>query len=176
MATEARARQWTRRLRRFIYLGTLVGVVFLFVSYDVVRIPDDYPHLLPQQMGPGTRVVLTECDEDTKLGLDSVVVYEPVGFPGKRCWGVIAGVPGEMISVMLEDGGVARVKLGDRTEVLLAPDDWKLSSGVIPAGQFVVLTGDRHLRVPCAFPDSRRLGPIARERIAAKVVVQLSFF
>jgi hypothetical protein len=150
--------------------------MIFFIRYDVVTIPDDYVHLAPQHMPPGTRVVLADCDEDTVLGIGSVVVFNPPGFPGQSCWGVVAGLPGEALTVDIQSNGMANIVIGGRNELLLVTDDWQLSSGVIPDGQFVLLAGDRHLRVPSTFPDSRRLGPIARDRIVSKVVTPLSFF
>ncbi len=176
MSTESRTGRITRLARRVIYLFVLIGVMVFFLRYDIVTIPDDYTHLSTQRMSPGTHVVLTECDSDTVIGIGSVVIYEPPRHPDKRCWGVIAGLPGETITVQTRDDGMAILVLGDREELLLRTQGWELSSGVIPDGHFIILAGDRHLRVPSTFPDSRQLGPIARDQIQSKVVAPLSFF
>ncbi len=163
-----------RNVRRFVIAGVLLGVAWFTYRYDVYTIPEDYHGLEPQHMGPGTRVVMIDVDEDTVLGPGSIVLFRVPG-ADTDAFGVIVGMPEEMVRIEDLSQGRARVKIADREEDLVLPPGSRLRQGPIPAGHFLIFSGDRHLVVNAIHPDSRIFGPIPREALRKKVVTSLWF-
>ena len=162
-------------IKRVGYLLALSGVVYLVVRYDYERVPSDFAHLTPQGMPPGTRIVTMKIGDDTVMDVGSVLLYTAPGHGESLCYGVIAGMPQEMVSIEAE-GGVERVLvIGERRERIELPPGHRLSTGRIPADHFLILHGDRVIVSGASFPDSRRLGLIPRSHLRRKVVVPLSF-
>ena len=180
MTIESRARQKTqdivKRVRKVVYLGVLVGLAWFFWRYDFQSIPENYNHLAPQHMPAGATVVMVDYDEDTTLGIGSILLYEPPGHPGSHAFGVVAGMPGETILLIEEKPGRGRLQVEDRKEVLLLPKNHKLRSGVIPDGQFLILNGDRHLATGVGAPDSRVFGLIEAKYLKSKLIASLNPF
>ncbi len=180
MTIENRAGQKTKlivkRVRRVVYLGVVIGLIWFFLRYDFRSIPENYNHLAPQHMPAGATVVMIDCDQDVVLGIGTVLLYEPPGHPGKQTFGVVAGLPGETILLIEEKPGKGRLQVGDRKEILLLPKKHKIHSGVIPDGQFLILNGDRHLSTGVGAPDSRVFGLVPRKNLQSKIITSLNPF
>ncbi|HGY91918.1 MAG TPA: hypothetical protein ENK43_12175 [Planctomycetes bacterium] len=163
-----------RTVRRLVIAGVLLGVAWFTYRYDVYTIPEDYHGLEPQHMGPGTKVVMTDVDDDTVLGPGSIVLFR---VPGAKtdAFGVIVGMPGEMVRIEDLSRGRARVMIEDREEDLVLPPGSRLKQGPIPDAHFLIFSGDRHLVVNAIHPDSRIFGPIPRGALRKKVVTSLWF-
>ncbi|MEZ6194926.1 MAG: hypothetical protein R3F20_04230 [Planctomycetota bacterium] len=165
-----------RWIKRVCYTAALLGALFLVWRYDLESIPSNFPHLSPQRMPPGARVVTMDLHDDTVLGVGSVVIYRAPAGGDALCYGEIAGLPGEALEVSVDEGELGVLVVGGRRETLELPPGQKLASGVIPEGHYLILHGDRIIAGGSAFPDSRRLGLIPRSSIAKKIVVPLEFF
>ncbi len=161
-------------VRRLVIAGVLLGVAWFTYRYDVYTIPGDYHGLEPQHMGPGTKVVMTDVDDDTVLGPGSIVLFQVPG-ADTDAFGVIVGMPKEMVRIENLSRGRARVKIGDREEDLVLPKGSRLREGPIPEDHFLIFSGDRHLVVNAVHPDSRLFGPIPRDALRKKVVTSLWF-
>jgi hypothetical protein len=163
---------WVKRIG---YLLAILGVGYMVWAYDLETIPEDFPHLAPQKMPGGTKVVTTKLRDSVPLGLGSVVIYRG-GEEGEAiCYGVIAGMPGEEIEFGNVDRGEVALEVGGRPEPVDLPPGHRLRAEEIPADHFLVLLGDRLYVTTTQFPDSRRLGLIPRNRILKKILVPLAF-
>ena len=89
---------------------------------------------------------------------------------------MVAGLPGETVIVERTATKRPRLIIGDRVESLEIPPGGELRSGVIPAGAYLLLNGDRNLVSGAQHPDSRKFGFIAGDRLEKKVVTPLYFF
>lgn len=165
----ARIRVWQRRVRWAVLAGIVIGAALFFYRYDFESIPDDYHHLVQQKIRPGERVVLVRFSADTVIGPESVLLYRPPGHDEHRCFGVVAGLPGEEIVLEPISGTGWRLHVGERRELIFLPADHRLVEGTIPPGHLLILNGDRSLGRDAVHPDSRLLGLIPFERVDAKV-------
>jgi hypothetical protein len=164
------------RIRKFVYLGVLVGIAWFCIRYNVSTIPEDYNHLAPQHMPAGATVVTIDYDNDVHLGIGSVVFFEAPGHKGEHAFGVVAGLPGETLMLLQEKPGEGQLQVEDRREILVLPLKHKLRSGVIPDDQFLILNGDRHLDSGVGAPDCRVFGLVPRENLRSKIITSLSAF
>lgn len=164
-----------RRLKWGVYAFTAAAVLYLAWSYDFDRIPEGYAHLTPQKMPPGTVVVTTDWDDDLATGVGTVLVYQPVPDREELAYGVVAGVPGETIRFGDRSRGEPAAWVGGRAENLILPADHRIPAGVIPAGHYLVLNGDRALTSGTTHPDSRLLGLVPESRFRKKVLTALWF-
>lgn len=180
MSVESKAKQKTQllvaRIRKAVYLGVLLGLAWFFWRYDFQTIPADYNHLAPQHMPAGATVVLVDYSEDAPLGVGSVLLFEPPGYPGTHSFGVVAGLPGETVLLVEERPGEGHLDVNGRKEILVLPADHKLFSGVIPDDHFLILNGDRHLNSGQGAPDSRVFGLVPRKNLISKLIASLNPF
>ena len=158
-----------------VYALAVAGISFLVWRYDLESIPEGYNHLSPQHMPSGTRVVSMPCGENTPLGEGSVIRYAPPSGGGRATYGVIAGLPGEAITIESNESG-NELRVGGRPENISLPKNHKIPTGTIPVDHFLVLLGDRHIRSNAGHPDSRQLGLIKRSWVEAKIISSLYFF
>ena len=171
-----RVRKIQRNVRRVVYFLILVGIAWFVHKYDVERIPDGFDYLAPQHMPAGSRIVLVDYDEDTVIGLGTVILYRPPGVEDRFCYGVVVGLPGERVDVQPVETGMIRAIIGDRRELLPVPAAHRIVPGVIPEGHYLLFNGDRDISSATVQPDSRTLGPIHVSRFRSKVVTPLYFF
>lgn len=164
------------RIRKFIYLGVLVGVAWFFWRYDFMTIPENYNHLSPQFMPAGSTVVAIDYDEEVQIGVGSVLFYEPPGYKGTHAFGVVAGLPGETLMLFQDQPGQGKLQIEDRSELLVLPQDHKIKSGVIPKDHYLILNGDRHLDSGIGAPDCRVFGLVPRANLRSKIITSLSAF
>lgn len=170
-----RIRALARWVKRVGYVCALVGVGYLVWAYDLEAIPEDFPHLAPQKMAGGTKVVTTPVREGLHFGVGSVVVYHGGGPKEALCYGVIAGLPGDDVVLVEDPETPVAMLVGGREESLELPEGHRIPAGKIPDDHFLILLGDRHFVTTTLFPDSRQLGLIPRKWLEKKIVVPLAF-
>ncbi|MCB9831563.1 MAG: hypothetical protein H6807_03740 [Planctomycetes bacterium] len=182
---EARAGQQRHRriqhlVRRLVWFGILGGIAYFFIRYDVDAIPADYDHLAPQHMRAGSSVVSTAFDPD-EARIGNVVLYRaPAPFEG-YCYGVIVGLPGDQVWVNTSRPGAGELEIHSadgevRKESLPFPPDMKLASGSIPAGQALILNGDRLTDASTQLPDGRNFGFIRLDVVEKRLLTALNPF
>lgn len=173
MSIEAKAgrrvRVIQRRVRWFVIAAIVVGAALFTYRYDFDKIPENYHHLVQQNIRAGERIVLVRFDEDTVIGPEAVVLYSPPGHDEHRCFGAVAGMPGEVVRIERVEGRGAKLHVGERRELLKLPEGHRLAEGPIPAGHLLLLNGDRSLGRDAVHPDSRFFGLIPFDRIESKV-------
>ena len=165
-----------KRLRKIVFFAVLSGIAFFFWKYDIETIPADYDHLEPQHMPAGSTVVMTDFDAETPFGIGSVLLYRAPGFEDQHCYGVVAGMPGEMAILLEPRAGEGRLDVAGRKEIFELPANHKLNSGIIPEGFLLLLNGDRNLRAGKTSPDSRIFGLIPMANVVARVLTALNPF
>ena len=165
-----------RYLRFACYVLVLIPIAHFSIKYDIDEIPAGYDKLTTQKMPPGTKIVLTDCNDDTVIGLGTVVLYRPPGSDSDQMlFGVVSAMPGETIEYQEFEDNVAVIKFGDREVEMPIPGTLRLLPGTVPENHYVLINGDRLLGPENRHPDSRVLGPIDRSRFVKKVVVPLTF-
>jgi len=155
---------------RVIVLAVLIiFLIHLNRSYDFQRLPEEVSKL-QGEVEPGAFLVLAEIDDETVIGVGTLVeiVVDTQDGP-RRTFSQVAAMPGQKITLRGAPDGGLEVFVDGKSTWHTAPGSTPIKAGLIPEGYYLLLdpaeAGDG--------PDSRRLGLVSRKMLRRKILYAL---